>query len=131
MRENVELIGNTFSYFGMYQHYPTHTGKGYTLDLAFSTFEEGDFRYVPSLGYLVPFDAAHHEPAFFRVYTGLQCDMEKVHHMLDFRKADYDVMNQILSDISSPLMEDNVNTFYNIINYIVVLNHEPSPNGIS
>ena len=72
VRENVELIVNTFSYFGLYEHYPTHPGKGYTLDLAFSTFEEREFRYVSSLDYLVPIDAAHHEPAFFSVNTGLQ-----------------------------------------------------------
>ena len=81
MRENAELIANAFSFFGMYQHYPIHPGKGYTLDLAFSNLEEDS---------LVPADAAHHEPAFFSVNCGVQRNIEKVLNVLDFKKADYD-----------------------------------------
>ena len=86
------------------------------------------------MDYLVPIDAAHHEPAFFSANTGLQFNIEKVHNVLDFRKADYIVINQLLSDISwdelliSSSVEDNVNKFYEIINGIVVSN---VPNKVS
>ena len=59
---------------------------------------------------------------------------DTLYYVLDFRKAEYLVINQILSDISwdehfiSPSVEDNVNKFYEIINGIVVSN---VPNKVS
>ena len=67
IKENVNTIEEGFSFLGFKQFYPVHPDKGYSLDLAFSTFEADNINVVPSVDSIVPVEALHHDPIFFSI----------------------------------------------------------------
>lgn len=124
VQENSALIMNMFSYFGMQQYYPVHRNKGYTLDLAFSTLSEYNIRQIDSVDCLVPLDE-HHPHVFFEINCNILYDVTRIKNVLDFKKADYDAINQKLSSVDwetvfeGNCIESNTGKFYTIINELI------------
>ena len=59
IQENLTLLMDMFSFFGMYQFFPLHHSNGYILYIGFSTLSENDDKLIKSLDFLVLLDIHH------------------------------------------------------------------------
>lgn len=131
IQENVDTVLNHFSFLGFHQYYPVYEKKGYTLDLAFSSLPEECVSGIVSSDSLVPIEEANHVPSFFQLNCAKIVSIESIKNVLNFNKADYDVINskfgsmdweRIFGDVS---LDYSVDKFYSIVDKIVY-DHVPT-----
>ena len=102
------------------QLFPSHSRKGFTLDLLFGS--PSVCSYVPMSDSLVRGDPEHHESAFFKI-NGLcteasECESEN-QPLKNYRLADYEMLSTLLDVDWDRLFECNVNesvnNFYSVL----------------
>lgn len=123
LRDGISHLCTTFSYLQLYQHYPVHPAKGYTLDLVFSD--------IPGLStptfhdQLIKTDS-HHEHLFIEISKCVEIDLQFKTHSLDFSRVNYSIVNEDLASIdwnnilsnnalNAQNLECKVNSFYESI----------------
>ena len=123
VQDNVNLIWNMFSFFEIYQYYPIHPSKGYTLDLAFSSLNECNVSLIKSCDSLVPLDP-HHNQQFFEIKLKSSATI-RITNKLNFQKGDYKQINSKISEIdwnmklNTGTIEKSTEKFYSISNKII------------
>lgn len=121
---NSEVICNQFSFLNLYQHYPVHRVKKYTLDLLFSTLDMTQIRYIQSDDFLVPVDP-HHDPAFFSVSSLHYLESSNGSTFRNFKSADYTKICEAMGLIDWERVLDgfdvneNTRRFYDVLTDII------------